>query len=160
MSKQEKRWRLVLKNMRLTLVAFAALILLALAGCILIYHTLLRNAYDTGSALSRSYAAEESDNLAVFETLLSFGAASLDRLAAVGDEVELAEWMDLYFARLDTVLGSDMVDPYAVIDGKIIAANPWEGDTDYNIEETSWYQRAIRWRSVSSLKIPRQRKVS
>lgn len=143
MSKQEKRWRLVLKNMRLTLVAFAALILLALAGCILIYHTLLRNAYDTGSALSRSYAAEESDNLAVFETLLSFGAASLDRLAAVGDEVELAEWMDLYFARLDTVLGSDMVDPYAVIDGKIIAANPWEGDTDYNIEETSWYQRAI-----------------
>ena len=73
MSKQEKRWRLVLKNMRLTLVAFAAPHFTGAGRLHIDLPYSASQRYDTGSALSCSYAAEESDNLAVFETLLSFG---------------------------------------------------------------------------------------
>ena len=55
---------------------------------------------------------------------------------------ELSEWIQMYFQRLQAVLG-ESVDPYAVINGKIIAANPWEDDDTYNIYGTQWYQRAI-----------------
>ena len=81
MKKREKRHhhrRMVLGKLRLSLCAFAALIVLAVLGIFLIRSTLLHNAHETGTALSRSYAAEESNTLAMYETLLSFGTASLD----------------------------------------------------------------------------------
>ena len=41
------------------------------------------------------------------------------------------------------IVGEDEIDPYAVIDGKIVAADPWEGDGDYDVENTSWYTEAV-----------------
>ena len=41
------------------------------------------------------------------------------------------------------VLQAEILDPYAVIDGKILAANPWEGDQEYDYAAQDWYQNAI-----------------
>ena len=41
------------------------------------------------------------------------------------------------------MLGGDVVDPYVVLEGEILAATPWEGDADYNFREALWYQQAI-----------------
>lgn len=88
--------------------------------------------------------AEESNNLSVFETLLSFGTAALDQRVEEGSsKEELLEWMNLYFQQLSTVLGKEIVDSYLVLDGEIIAANPWEGDDTYNVYGTEWYQKAV-----------------
>ena len=140
--KTEVGLKQLLAGMKTSLIAFAALAALAAAGTVLMRDRLLDNAYDTGMALSASCAAEERGSLAVYETLLSFGTASLDRQLTQGVP-DVESWLELYFQRLETVLGEGTVDPYAVVEGKIIAANPWDGDTDYDYSSTPWYTQAV-----------------
>ena len=131
------------RRMRLPLVAFAALTLLTLAGILLIRTALLRNAREAGTALSASCAAEEEGRLSVYETLLNFGVASLDsRLAAGASREEIRDFVGMYFRRVDSVLGSGVVDPYVVLDGEILAANPWEWDAEYDYAAAPWYTQA------------------
>lgn len=135
--------RALRRRMRLPLVAFAALTLLTLAGILLIRTALLRNAREAGTALSASCAAEEEGRLSVYETLLNFGVASLDsRLAAGESREEIRDFVGMYFRRVDSVLGSGVVDPYVVLDGEILAANPWEGDAEYDYASAPWYGQA------------------
>ena len=145
MKKKPRTWRLVLKEMQFNIAVFLLLLSLSAAGLVIVGNALLRNAQDTGRALARSYASEESGNLAVYRTLLSFGAASIDRRLLDGEDPEdMNEWMGLYFQRLDMVLGSGVVDPYVVLDGRILAAaTPWEGDSSYDFPSTEWYKRAM-----------------
>ena len=135
--------RALRRRMRLPLVAFAALTLLTLAGILLIRTALLRNAREAGTALSASCAAEEEGRLSVYETLLNFGVASLDsRLAAGESRQEIRDFVGMYFRRVDSVLGSGVVDPYVVLDGEILAANPWEWDAEYDYAAAPWYTQA------------------
>ena len=82
MERAERRrggdWRWLLRHMRLPLCAFAALALLVALGLLMLRAALLKNAYETGTALARSYAAEASGDLNVYETLLDFGTSALD----------------------------------------------------------------------------------
>ena len=135
----------VLRRMRLNAAAFAVLLVLSAMGMGLVRWALLESAQYTGTALSRSYAAEERSNLAVYETLLSFGVASVEQMLEEGsDQERLSAWMENYFQHLETVLGSGVVDPYMVLNGRVVAAaNPWEGDADYDAAATQWYQSAL-----------------
>ena len=142
MARAERRRRLW-QGTRLHLVFLFILLALAVTGVLLIRVALLENAYETGTALSRTYASEESGSLAMYETLLSFGTATVDQLAAEGrDREELLRWLDIYFQRLAQVLGDHVVDPYLVVDGEILAAHPWPGDAAYDAAGTPWYQQA------------------
>lgn len=95
-------------------------------------------------ALAQNYASEEQSSLTVYETLISFGTATIDRRVADGNSrEELLEWLSAYFERLDAVLGEGVVDPYVVMDGEILAANPWEGDSTYDVGAAEWYQKAL-----------------
>ena len=146
MMDRRKRARLkrVLGSMRLNFIAFAALIVIAVIGISLIRSTLFDNAWETGTSMARNYAAEEQSSLTMYETLLTFGTASIDDRTKQGwSHEEMRQWTDIYFARLDSVLGEGVVDPYVVLDGEIIAAHPWDVDETYDVESTEWYQRAI-----------------
>ena len=146
MMNRRKRMRLkrVLASMRLNFIAFAALIVIAVIGISLIRSTLFDNAWETGTAMARNYAAEEQSSLMMYETLLTFGTASIDDRTQQGwSREEMRQWAEIYFARLDSVLGEDVVDPYVVLDGEIIAAHPWSGDETYDAESSEWYQRAV-----------------
>ena len=146
MMDRRKRARLkrVLGSMRLNFIAFAALIVIAVIGISLIRSTLFDNAWETGTSMARNYAAEEQSSLTMYETLLTFGTASIDDRTKQGwSREEMRQWTDIYFARLDSVLGEGVVDPYVVLDGEIIAAHPWDGDETYDVESTEWYQRAV-----------------
>ena len=137
-------WMQVLRYMKLPLCAFLALASLAAVGIWMVRTTLLQNAYETGTALTRSYAAEEQGNLNVYETLLTFGSSALNgRIAAGESRSEVADFLQTYFHRVDAVLGNGVVDPYVVLNGEILAANPWEGDVDYDYDATAWYQQAV-----------------
>ena len=137
-------WRLIFQNMKLPLCAFAALGVLALVGSWIVRSTMLRNAYEAATALSRSCAAEERGNLNVYATLISFGTSALESRLEDGEGQEsIAAFLDTYFKRVDSVLGIGVVDPYVVLDGSILAANPWEGDTGYDYANTPWYQQAV-----------------
>ncbi len=137
-------WRLVFQNMKLPLCAFAALGVLALAGSWIVRSTMLRNAYEAATALSRSCAAEERGNLNVYATLISFGTSALESRLEDGEGQEsIATFLGTYFDRVDSVLGVGVVDPYVVLDGTILAANPWEGDAEYDYATAPWYQQAV-----------------
>lgn len=138
------RARAVLRRLRLALAILAILAALAVTGIVLVRAALLRSAYDAGTAMAHSYAAEQSGNLAVYRTLLAFGTSTADWLTDSGEEANLSAWMTPYFERLDLVLGSGVVDPYVVTEtGEIVAAHPWEGDADYDVESTPWYRKAM-----------------
>ena len=146
MMDRRKRARLkrVLGSMRLNFIAFAALIVIAVIGISLIRSTLFDNAWETGTSMAHNYAAEEQSSLTMYETLLTFGTASIDDRTKQGwSHEEMRQWTDIYFTRLDSVLGEGVVDPYVVLDGEIIAAHPWDGDENYDVESTEWYQRAV-----------------
>ena len=146
MMDRRKRARLkrVLASMRLNFIAFAALIVIAVIGISLIRSTLFDNAWETGTSMAHNYAAEEQSSLTMYETLLTFGTASIDDRTKQGwSHEEMRQWADIYFTRLDSVLGEGVVDPYVVLDGEIIAAHPWDGDENYDVESAEWYQRAV-----------------
>ena len=51
--------------------------------------------------------------------------------------------MRLFPTAWKPFLGKGVVGPYLVVNGEIVAANPWEGDDEYNAASTSWYQMAM-----------------
>ena len=137
-------FRSVLRGASLNIIVFLVVLAPAAGGVCLFHDTLLRNAKVTGMALARSYAAEERANLAVYETLLAFGAASMEkRLRDEGLE-DAVRWMRIYFERLRTVLGGDVVVPYIVLDGKIIDMAPQlrEKTPDFTPGERDWFKTA------------------
>ena len=141
---KKTRWRHVLHDLWLNIAAFFLLLFLLLIGILVIRTALIRNAWETGSTLAHNYATEEQSSLAVYETLLSIGTASADRMQEENaSKEELTDWMRLFADRMATVLGEGAVDPYLVVNGEIVAANPWEGDEGYDVASTSWYQMAI-----------------
>lgn len=110
----------------------------------LVRNKLLKNAQSMGTALVQSYAMEEESYINTFHDFLDMGSQYINELNEEENNAEsIQRWMKDYFTKLTNILGDKVVDPYAVVNGKIIAQNPWEGDDDYNYKGTNWYQLAI-----------------
>ena len=125
----------------LLLVVTAAL----LGTAILLVRTrLLQNTQNLGSALARSYALEEELLLDNMEKNVMLASQYIEELQSNETDLdEMQHWIRGYFSKLINILGEGAVDPYAVVDGKIIAANPWDGDEDHRYQDTMWYQQAL-----------------
>ena len=137
------------KNQTTFSIIISALTLLIVALIIsisvfLVRNKLLKNAQEMGMALVQSYAMEEEKTLAMFEDFLDMGSQYVNELNEnENNEQTIQLWMKDYFSKMTYILGEKIVDPYAVIDGKIIAQNTWEGDRSYHYQETNWYRQAI-----------------
>lgn len=144
MKKHPKRIRNVLLGMRLNFILVVIFVLLTFLSMHLLKEKLLSNAQETGTTLAHSYAVEEQNNIAVYETLLSLGSQYIDNQVQEGaDSQELAEWLNLYFKNITALMNREAIDPYAVVDGAIVAANPWEGDDGFDYASAGWYQMAL-----------------
>ena len=125
--------------------ALAVVMALLIAWCVfLVRDKLLLNADRMGTSLATTYAAEEENRFSVYTYFLGLGYTYLDDMVKNGTtEAEVSEWLDTYSAHMTEVLGAEIIDPYVVIDGKIVAANPWENDDTYDYASTAWYQNAL-----------------
>lgn len=146
--KSDKRrtcgFRNLLRYMRFPLCAFVVLGMLSAVGILIMRATLLQNAYETGTALARSCAAEERGNLNVYQTLLAFGGAALEsRLDAEEDSGAVMDFLEMYFVRVETVLGAGVVSPHVVLDGKLLTDEPREGGAAFDYAAAPWYQQAL-----------------
>ena len=136
------------KNRTRTKVALGAalsvVMALLIAWCVfLVRDKLLLNADRMGTSLATTYAAEEENRFSVYTYFLGLGYTYLDDMVKNGaTEAELSEWLDAYSSHITEVLGAEIIDPYVVVDGHIVAANPWEGDDVYDYASTAWYQNA------------------
>ena len=146
-AKRYKSLRRVLKDMRLSLLAFGVLVCLALFGVLIIRRSLLINGQETGAALARSYAEEARSNLTVYQTLLSYGTAFLqDRLDEGYTAEDLFEPADMYFERVTSVLGEGVVSPFLLVGDEMLTASgrlPTDIDPDYDARQRDWYRMAV-----------------
>lgn len=95
-------------------------------------------------SLAESYAAEEELHVATFSNFLELGTQYVEELSGSGaGAAELQAWLHSYFAKITAIVGENVMDPYAVIDGAIVAANPWEGNDGYDYQGTDWYRQAL-----------------
>lgn len=105
---------------------------------------LMKNANEMGMLLAESYAYKEENRIDFYTMLLGLEEKYLvERIESQEDEESIQEWMTSFSSNLNENLGSDIIDPYAVINGKIIGANPWDGDESYDYENSNWYQEAL-----------------
>ena len=131
-------------NTALSILLLAACISMLLLGISLVRTKLLQNTQDLGMSLAESYAAEEENHVATFSNFLELGAQYVEELSQSGaDSGEIQQWFQGYFSKLASIVGENVIDPYAVMDGKIVAANPWDGDESYDYQSTDWYRQAL-----------------
>ena len=135
---REKEALYGLQRKILSLIVFAAI---AAVSLVVIRGILLDNAQRMGNEMAHSYSAEGERNLTAYETLMQVTTEYIDnQLESSGDPEGRIQ---MYLQMVSHTLGDNVIDPYVMIDGKIIAANPWEGDEEYDIYQTEWYQKAM-----------------
>lgn len=139
-----RRRRRIFQHVRTNLLVLLAFLVIGVVCYHVLRVDLLKNAKQLGTSLAKSYAAEERNNLTVYETLITFGTEAIDwRLQEHEDPEDIQAWISMYFQRLQNVLGEKAVDPYAVLNGELLAANPWEGMENYDVEYAIWYKGAM-----------------
>ena len=106
---------------------------------------LVKSADNLGLSLVKSYANEEEYKLHTYENMLLFATQSINDLDKINEDKskEIQEWLQDYFFKMENIIGKNIISPYAVINGEIIAATPWEGDDTYEYEDKDWYKNAV-----------------
>lgn len=123
------------------IVAFFAVMSL---GIYLVRDKLLYNANEMGNNLAQSYSSEEETRISIYEMFLTMCSLYTDTSIDNDDPAQsMQQGLDEYTQYMSQVLGADIIDPYAVVDGKIVAANPWEGNEDYDYTQKEWYTNAL-----------------
>ena len=139
MNKKNVYFTIIINVLTLLCVSFILVV-----GISMVRTKLLKNAQNMGMSLAVSYGLEEEQNIRMFENFLDMGAQYINEISSSGQgSQEIQQWMVGYFSKLTNILGEKVVDPYAVVDGKIITETPWDGDIDYDYQSTVWYQLAM-----------------
>ena len=130
------------------LVLFVAF---SLGGLTVLHDSLVNNADESNAALSRYYASESAGNLTVYETLLDFGATSVETRVSEGNSwAELEEWASSYCDRLRAVLADESLNVYAIIDGQVLTVGDWVDDPTFDVTQREWYLRAVAQPGVTT----------
>lgn len=123
------------------IVAFFAVMSL---GIYLVRDKLLYNANEMGNNLAQSYSNEEETRISIYEMFLTMCSLYTDAAIDNADpEQAMQQGLEEYADYMSQVLGAHIIDPYAVVNGKIVAANPWEGDENYDYSQKEWYTEAL-----------------
>ena len=131
-------------NTALSILLLIVFVLLLSLSISLVRTKLLQNTQDLGMSLAQSYGAEEEMHIASFRNFLNLGAQYVEELSQEEENSQaIQNWLSSYFSKLTVLLGGHVVDPYAVINGQIIAANPWSGDEEHDYQSSGWYQQAL-----------------
>lgn len=124
------------------LLFFAALTIFSLY---MMREKLLQNAQQFGTSLTQNYAAEEQNHIDTYSAMMKLGTQYLDQMTeSHADDQQIQAWIEDFFRKMPQVLEDDSVDLYAVVEGRIIAANPWDGDASYDYRRTDWYRMAMQ----------------
>ena len=130
-------------NMRFNILAAVLFIITSGLSVMFLRERLLMNAHNTGTTVVASLAGEEQNTLSLYDFLLVMGTKHLDELEGNAAGEKAASWLQDYFGQIREVVGNGVIDPYAVINGRIVAANPWEGDAAYDTTGAEWYRKTL-----------------
>lgn len=120
------------------------LILFAGVGLLGSWNMLRENADYMGRNLAESYAIDEEQSIETYKKMVQIGMSYIDEQAAEGETFEeLEKWIVGYFAKTRESMNGNVADAYGVIDGKTVAAVPWEGIEHYDYASKLWYRQAM-----------------
>lgn len=141
--KKKKKGRIIDRNPRPFGLLFL-LVLFAMTGIFGSRRVLLKNADYMGQNLVQSYALDEKLNIGIYENMIEIGMAYIHDQAAEGKSREyIEEWIASYFEKIKVTMNGNIADSYAVVDGKVIAASPWEDIQNYDYNNVPWYRQAM-----------------
>ena len=76
--------------------------------------------------------------------MMKLGTQYLDQMTEDhASEQQIQTWIENFFSKMPQVLEDNSVDLYAIVGGRIVAANPWDGDDSYDFRQTDWYRMAM-----------------
>lgn len=140
-SRSRKRLSLSMKLNLWIMVAFSMMILW---GIFLVRERLLQNAQQMGTSLAESYAREEENRLAFYKVLMEMGVQHIDEQVSEGaDNQDIQAWLSGYFELLKENFSQEVMNPYAVIGGKLLGSALGEEGEDYDFYSAQWYQLAM-----------------
>ena len=97
-----------------------------------------------GSYLAQTQVEKIESRMNDYAFAVTFAGKYLDEMVdAHTPDTEIEKWMKSYCDKVADRFGGNVLDLYAVLDGKIVAANPWEGDDSYDYASKSWYSDAV-----------------
>ena len=94
-----------------------------------------------GGEVAKRYATREKGYIETYEYVVNYIESALRPGKNVGN---ISKFMKSYLDFIDNTMKVHNVELYGVIDGKIVAATPWEGDINYDATKTEWYQGAMK----------------
>lgn len=120
------------------------LVLFAMAGIFGSRMVLLKNADYMGNNLVQSYAVDEELNIGIYENMVRLGMSYIRDMTEEGvSQRQMEEWIVDYFEKAKDNMDGNIADSYAVVDGRVIAASPWEGIENFDYADTPWYHQAM-----------------
>ena len=124
---QKGRWLPLWKKLRYYLVATAVLVAAGVGFFVFLRRILLVNYQSLETSMAQNYAAEVEGDLDIYKALIAVEADGLDARIEDGEPVEaLTSWISRYSDRLHRLFGPGTVDNYAIYNGQVRAADPWE----------------------------------
>ena len=104
----------------------------------------VENSIKHGGYLAQAQAEKIETQMEGYAFSVDLAGKYLDEMVdAHMSEAEIQQWMKSYCKKITDRFGDNVLDIYAVLDGSIVAANPWEGDGDYDFASQSWYFDAV-----------------
>lgn len=136
--------KIILYRSKGYLILLVVLAVLLLGTTHAVQNIITGNMRRMGDSLAHSYSVEEERKVIGYRMLMELGTRYLQRQLqeTMGKEGQ-RELLQRFFRNAIAVTGGKAIDPYAVVDGRIIAASPWEGDASYAVTYATWYQKAI-----------------
>ena len=97
-----------------------------------------------GSYLAQTQVEKTESRMNDYAFAVTLAGKYLDEMVdAHTPDTEIEKWMKSYCDKVADRFGGNVLDLYAVLDGKIVAVNPWEGDDSYDYASKSWYADAV-----------------
>lgn len=131
-------------SMWLNVAAAVVFTVLLVWGMYLVREKLLTNTNLMANSLAKSYADEEESKFKQYESILSLAASNIKEMSdSERSPDDIRNMLISVCGETESSVGGSVIDPYAVLDGEIIAAYPWEGDSSYDFASMDWYTEAI-----------------
>lgn len=144
MKHQKVKNRTTLHHLWLNIVFLLFFAVLTIFSLYMMREKLLQNAQQFGTSLTQNYAAEEQNHIGTYSAMMKLGTQYLDQMTENhASEQQIQTWIENFFSKMPQVLADNSVDLYAIVGGRIVAANPWDGDDSYDFRQTDWYRMAM-----------------
>lgn len=135
------------KGSRNTLLMLLLLALLASGSLLGTRNALQKNANMMGVELAKSYAADETRSIAVYQTIVQMGMSYLEENIEYGATTEqLKTRLRNFFDWAAHAAGGENITLNAIVDGEIISSNE-EGmkrlGSQYDYTQSEWYKEIV-----------------